>query len=181
MALVAVDNGEAGEATIVSVRAKMYYVDNDDKEAGWKERGAGILKINVPATCVDFDGSGVPIPGTFDASGLDEDDGSGAFRGARLILRQDQTHRLLLNTVLLPAMVFQEKASLKAVNVMFTAFGPNEEGDAPRASSVNMKVGQNIHTRCKMPCLLIYNQMSAASAKEFLNEVSIVKRELQSV
>lgn len=154
---MAVDNGETGEATIVSVRAKMYYVDSDDKDAGWKERGAGILKINVPASCVDFDGSGVPIPGTFDASGLDEDDGSGAFRGARLILRQDQTHRLLLNTVLLPAMVFHEKASLKAVNVMFTAFGPNEESDTPRGFSVNMKVGQISIPAARLSCLLIYN------------------------
>lgn len=138
---VAVNTGEAGEATIVQVRAKMYYVDNDNKEAGWRERGAGTLKINVPASCVDFDDSGNAISGTFDASGLDEANGSGAFNGARLIMRQDQTHRLLLNTVLLPAMIFQEKTSLKAVNVLFTAFSPNEEGDTPRAFSVNMKVG----------------------------------------
>jgi hypothetical protein len=137
---VAVDNGEAGEATIASVRAKMYFVDNDDKDAGWKERGSGILKVNVPASCIEFDDSGMPISGTFDASGLDNDDGSGAFCGARLILRQDQTHRLLLNTELLPGMTFQEKASLKAVNVMFTAFGTNEDGETPRAFSVNMRV-----------------------------------------
>ncbi|SPO05805.1 uncharacterized protein DNG_08492 [Cephalotrichum gorgonifer] len=158
---VAVDTGESGEATIVQVRAKMYFVDNDNKDAGWKERGAGLLKINVPASCVDFDDSGNPVPGTFDASGLDDDDSSSAFRGARLLMRQDQTHRLLLNTVLLPAMTFQEKASLKAVNVLFTAFDANEGGNAPRGFSVNMK-------------------MSAASAKIFMNEISTIQRELQS-
>lgn len=143
---VAVDTGEAGEATIVQVRSKMYVIDNDNKEAGWKERGAGALKINVPASCVDFDDNGNPISGSFDASGLDEDESGAAFKGARLILRQDQTHRLLLNTVLLPAMTFQEKASLKAVNVLFTAFDAGEGGKAPRPFSVNMKVGHLSHT-----------------------------------
>lgn len=119
----------------------MYVVDNDNKEAGWKERGAGALKINVPASCVDFDDNGIPISGSFDASGLDEDGNGPGFKGARLILRQDQTHRLLLNTVLLPAMSFHQKASLKAVNVLFTAFDASEEGGSPRAFSVNMKVG----------------------------------------
>lgn len=141
---VVVNTGEDGEATIVQVRSKMYVIDNDNKEAGWKERGAGALKINVPAHCVDFDDNGNPISGSFDASRLDEDDSSPAFKGARLILRQDQTHRLLLNTVLLPAMTFQEKASLKAVNVLFTAFDAGEEG-TPRPFSVNMRVGHLCH------------------------------------
>ena len=118
----------------------MYIIDSDNKDAGWKERGTGALKINVPASCVDFDDNGNPISGSFDASGLEQDESGGSFKGARLIMRQDQTHRLLLNTVLLPAMKFQEKASLKAVNVLFTAFDASDEGDA-RAFSVNMKVG----------------------------------------
>ncbi|KEZ40974.1 hypothetical protein SAPIO_CDS6994 [Scedosporium apiospermum] len=84
---VAVDDGEAGEATVVQVRAKMYYIDNDNKDVGWKERGAGILKINVPATCVDMDEDGNPISGTFDASPLEEEDGgqpnSDAFKDER--------------------------------------------------------------------------------------------------
>ncbi|KAJ0374121.1 hypothetical protein COL26b_007676 [Colletotrichum chrysophilum] len=146
---ITVDDGEAGEATIIQVRAKMFYLE---KEVGWKERGSGMLKINVPEACVSFDDSGLPIPGSFDASGLENDEdpeaGNGtAHKVARLIMRQDQTHRILLNTVILPAMKFQEKTSLKSVGVMFTAF----EGEEAKPVSVHMR-------------------MSAASAKSFLSE-----------
>ncbi|KAK1855816.1 DEAD/DEAH box [Colletotrichum chrysophilum] len=150
---ITVDDGEAGEATIIQVRAKMFYLE---KEVGWKERGSGMLKINVPEACVSFDDSGLPIPGSFDASGLENDEdpeaGNGtAHKVARLIMRQDQTHRILLNTVILPAMKFQEKTSLKSVGVMFTAF----EGEEAKPVSVHMR-------------------MSAASAKSFLSEVGML-------
>ncbi|KAJ0388261.1 hypothetical protein COL922a_000523 [Colletotrichum nupharicola] len=149
---ITVDDGEAGEATIIQVRAKMFYLE---KEVGWKERGSGMLKINVPEACVSFDDSGLPIPGCFDASGLENDEdpeaGNGtAHKVARLIMRQDQTHRILLNTVILPAMKFQEKTSLKSVGVMFTAF----EGEEAKPVSVHMR-------------------MSAASAKSFLSEAAL--------
>ncbi|KAK1980942.1 hypothetical protein LZ30DRAFT_721651 [Colletotrichum cereale] len=152
---ITVDDGEAGEATILQVRAKIFYLE---KEVGWKERGSGMLKINVPEACVQFDEGGLPVPGSFDASGLEEDPEAGDNKGhkvARLIMRQDQTHRILLNTVILPAMQFQEKATLKSVGVMFTAF----EGMEAKPVSVHVR-------------------MSAASAKSFLNEVGMVQREL---
>ncbi|OLN95682.1 Nucleoporin NUP56 [Colletotrichum chlorophyti] len=155
---ITVDDGEAGEATILQVRAKIFYLE---KEVGWKERGSGMLKINVPEACVQFDDAGLPIPGSFDASGLEgdsEDPEAGGNQGhkvARLIMRQDQTHRILLNTVILPAMKFQEKETLKTVGVMFTAF----EGAEAKPVSVHVR-------------------MSAASAKSFLNEVGMIQREL---
>ncbi|TEA10547.1 Nucleoporin NUP56 [Colletotrichum sidae] len=157
---ITVDDGEAGETTIIQVRAKMFYLE---KEVGWKERGSGMLKINVPEACVTFDDAGVPIPSTFDASGLDEGKhgveatSNKGHKVARLIMRQDQTHRILLNTVILPAMDFQEKASLKSVGVMFTAF----EGEDAKPVSVHMR-------------------MSAVSAKSFLNDVGAIQRELSS-
>lgn len=124
---------------MTQVRAKMFYLE---KEVGWKERGSGMLKINVPEACVSFDDAGVPIPGSFDASGLEDDNDDPEARGnkdhkvVRLIMRQDQTHRILLNTVILPAMNFQEKTSLKSVGVMFTAF----EGEDAKPVSVHMRV-----------------------------------------
>ncbi|EQL01014.1 hypothetical protein G6O67_000340 [Ophiocordyceps sinensis] len=154
---VEVDDGEAGEATIVSVRAKMFSLD---KEAGWKERGAGMLKINVPRVCVQFDEAGAPIPGSFDASGLEDDDEAGpeskGHKVARLIMRQDQTHRVILNTVLVPAMQFQEKTSLKYVGILFTAF----EGEGAKPVSVTMRT-------------------SAANAKVFMREIGMVQKELR--
>ncbi|KAL6830358.1 P-loop containing nucleoside triphosphate hydrolase protein [Trichoderma sp. SZMC 28015] len=133
---VEVDDGEAGEATLLSVRAKMFY---HDKEAGWKERGAGMLKINVPQACIEFDENGSPILGSFDASSLEGDDGEDdkaqVHKVVRLLMRQDQTHRVILNTAILPAMNFQEKASLKSVGILFTAF----EGEQAKPVSITMR------------------------------------------
>ncbi|OTA94441.1 hypothetical protein M434DRAFT_71269 [Hypoxylon sp. CO27-5] len=148
---VAVDDGEAGETTILQVRAKIYHLDKANSV--WKERGAGNLKINVPISCVDFDETtGTPIPGSFDASGLEDAES----KVVRLIMRQDSTHRVILNTAIIPAMEFKEKSTIKATCVLFTAI---EDGGAV---SIQLK-------------------MNAANAKSFLNEVGKVQRELQSV
>ena len=89
---------------------------------------------------MDFDNSGLPIPGSFDASGLElEDEEEGQSKGhrvVRLLLRQDQTHRVILNTALLPATKFQETAGLKSNGIMFTAF----EGDDAKPVIINLKV-----------------------------------------
>lgn len=111
-----------------------------DKEAGWKERGAGMLKINVPQPCVEYDDNGAVIPGSFDASALEMNDPEAASsqgsKVPRLIMRQDQTHRVILNTAIVPAMKFQEKASLKSVGILFTAF----EGAEAKPVSITMRV-----------------------------------------
>ncbi|KAG5951046.1 hypothetical protein E4U53_003870 [Claviceps sorghi] len=151
---IEVDDGEAGEITVLSVRAKMFSLD---KQSGWKERGSGMLKINVPHACVEFDDYGAVIPGSFDASGLDADEKTGVNpKVARLILRQDQTHRVILNTAILPAMEFQEKSSLKSVGILFTAF----EGNSAKPVSITIR-------------------MSAANSKLFLNEIHAIQRELR--
>ncbi|KAL1892198.1 hypothetical protein Sste5346_007154 [Sporothrix stenoceras] len=158
---VAVDDGEAGEATLLQVRARMYYLDKD--LGGWKERGAGMLKINVPEHCVEFDRDGSVIPASFDASTLGEEEpsaeadeeaaaGSGAEdsndkprTGAaahprrtvvRLIMRQDSTHRVILNTAVLPSTEFKERQTLKATTVLFTAF----EGAEAKPVSMQAKM-----------------------------------------
>lgn len=150
------DDGEAGEATLLQVRARMYYLDKD--LGGWKERGAGMLKINVPEHCVEFDRDGSVIPASFDASTLGEDedsttaadeeadDANGKPRiGAaahprrtvvRLIMRQDSTHRVILNTAVLLSTEFKERQTLKATTVLFTAF----EGSEAKPVSMQAKV-----------------------------------------
>ena len=152
------DDGEGGEVTLLAIRAKMFQME---KGVGWKERGAGMLKVNVPRDCVELDEYGNPDPTTFNASVLDEDeerDGSGndddeekeeeegeesaaaekkpqgRRHHVRLIMRQDHTLRVILNTVIVPAMMFQLNQKLKAAYVLFTAF---EEGEAKQ---VQMKV-----------------------------------------
>jgi DEAD/DEAH box helicase domain-containing protein len=144
--LVVVDDGEAGEVTILQVRAKMYALDKTQgkdgkEEAAWKERGVGNLKINVPEECVEFDENGAAIPDSFDASVLqadadDDEEAAGEKRPkvVRLILRQDSTLRVILNTAIWGHTEFQEKSTLKSSNIIFTAF---EEGG--KVVNVQMK------------------------------------------
>jgi hypothetical protein len=125
VALVHIEDGEAGEATLLQLRAKLFALD---KEAGWKERGVGTLKINVPKSCVSYDENGQPIPGSFDASGLeDEDADPNAPQVARLIMRQENTHRVVLNTMIVRAMEFKPKSGSSAGQLMFTAFEGDKE------------------------------------------------------
>lgn len=136
-----------------------------------------MLKINVPRSCVEFDDSNVVVPGSFDASGLDDDDSDKAApKVVRLLMRQDQTHRVILNTAIISAMKFQEKTSLKSTSVLFTAF----EGDSAQPLLVTMRVSLwSININYNYP-LLTCLQMTAANAKLFQNEVDSIQRELQN-
>lgn len=120
---VEVDNGESNEVTLLVVRAKMFQME---KGEGWKERGAGMLKVNVPKSTVELDDAGNPDATSFDASVLDEDEESNKRQNVRLIMRQDHTLRVILNTPILPAMTFKLDKKLKASFVLFTAFDGNE-------------------------------------------------------
>jgi hypothetical protein len=130
---VYVEDGESGEATLLQLRAKLFALES--KEAGWKERGVGTLKINVPKSCASFDGNGIPIPGSFDISGLEDEDGedSNAPSVPRLIMRQENTHRVILNTIIVRAMEFLDKPSTGSAQVLFTAFEGEKE-----AKPINM-------------------------------------------
>ncbi|KKA29196.1 hypothetical protein TD95_005010 [Thielaviopsis punctulata] len=147
---IEVNDGESGEATILSVRSRLYHLD---KDMGWKERGAGNAKINVPEASVSFDNSANVVAGSFDASMLQKMEASGSgFRGVRIIMRQDHTGRVILNTVLVPAMKFQLKEGLKSTGITFTAF---EDGKPV-----------NVHLK-----------MTAANAKAWMSEVEVVQRD----
>jgi hypothetical protein len=123
---VHIEDGESGEATLVQLRAKLFALDN--KELGWKERGVGTLKINVPKLCASYDENGVPIPGSFDVSGFDcyeEDDDTP--KVPRLVMRQENTHRVILNTIIVKALEFKDKPSTNTAQIMFTAFEGDQE------------------------------------------------------
>jgi hypothetical protein len=131
---VHIEDGESGEATLLQIRAKLFALES--KEAGWKERGVGTLKINVPRSCASFDDHGVAIPGSFDASGLEDEEeeaNSSLPKVARLIMRQENTHRVVLNTIILKAMKFENKPATSTAQIIFTAF----EGDK-EAKPINM-------------------------------------------
>ena len=130
---VHIEDGESGEATLLQIRAKLFALES--KEVGWKERGVGTLKINVPSSCASFDDQGLAIPGSFDASGLEEEDDvdTGTSKVARLIMRQENTHRVVLNTIIIKAMKFEDKPATSTAQIIFTAF----EGEQA-AKPINM-------------------------------------------
>jgi Ran-binding protein 3 len=97
-----VETGEEGEKTLFSSRAKLYnYVKN---EAGgqWKERGSGILKVNVPDV---EDGENDEE----EKEGEKEEEGNGKSKAKevvqplkagkpRFIMRANGTNRVVLNS-----------------------------------------------------------------------------------
>lgn len=150
---VQVDDGEAGEVTLLSVRCKMYIMGKTEKK--WKERGGGMLKINVPRECIDFDETNAPILGTFDASTLEDSEGSdqAGAKGPRLVMRQDATMRVILNAAIVSGMEFKKNDGLKATGIIFTA---------------HLDTGAET----------IQVKLSPANAKTFMQEVKSIQREL---
>lgn len=153
---VVVDDGEGEDATLLAVRAKIFVME---KGVGWKERGAGMLKVNVPKASVERDHNGNWDSTSFDASALVEDNGdgeaggSGGRKSVRLVMRQDHTLRVILNTAIVPAMTFVVTKKLKASYVLFTAF----EGTEPRQVQV---------------------KLSDANATAFKNLMDLIQKEL---
>lgn len=71
----AISSGEEDEETIFSARAKLFVFIQDSDKKSWKERGVGLLKLNVPK-----------------ASSND------AGKKPRLLMRAEGSQRLVLNT-----------------------------------------------------------------------------------
>lgn len=97
------NTGEEGEKTIFSCRAKLYYFEGKE----WKERGIGTLKLNE-TRLVDEYGSSQP---SRDFSGDEPEDADRPERivkerKARLIMRTDGVHRVILNTPIMQGMKF---------------------------------------------------------------------------
>lgn len=96
------ETGEEHEDSAWVGRAKLYTMDGEGKERGWKERGVGNIKLNL----------------TKDSP-----------RKARFVLRADGTHRLILNAAVTKTMVFgqdSEGAKPKDGRLLFNS--PNAEG-----------------------------------------------------
>ncbi|KFX86633.1 hypothetical protein V490_08995 [Pseudogymnoascus sp. VKM F-3557] len=146
---VPIHDGEEDEVTLSQFRAKLFAMEPKE---GWKERGVGNLKVNVHKTCVEFDEyTGAPVPGSFDVSLRDDDEDAPPVIAARLIMRQENTHRVILNTIINRALKLEEKPSNAAgKGYMFTAF----DGGKP----VNMLL-----------------KLNETNAKLFISEVSGVQ------
>lgn len=145
-------DGEEDEMTLCQVRAKLFVLDER-----WKERGVGNLKINIPRSSDDAEGGLLSFPKgkkhqSDKKSGDVKEPGNNSFL-ARLVMRQEHTHRVILNSVILKDQHFQEKPTNNAIGITFMAF----ENGKP----VNMQF-----------------KMNATNAREFLREIEDVKTKL---
>lgn len=123
-------DGEEDEETQCQVRAKLFVIS----DKGWKERGVGTLKINIPLShSTKYDDEDEEA-GLISIEVKDNDKGKSVEKAeeikpdakgpysARLIMRQDSTHRVILNSVILKDQSFQEKSLNTAIGILFTAF-----------------------------------------------------------
>jgi hypothetical protein len=146
------------------LRAKLFALQS--KETGWKERGVGTIKLNVPKACLSRDEiTGKPV---LDAI-KDEEGQVKTAKSARLVMRQESTHRVILNTVVLKAMKFEEKPSNSAAQILFTAIEDNKP--------VNMLLKVREHIT-KSKALANTLQMSEVNARNFKEEIDAVQSEL---
>lgn len=81
--MLAVETGEEDEKTIFNARAKLYHFEKE-----WKERGTGVLKVNIR----------YEANSTADAEADLEAGAAKAERRARVIMRADGVHRVILNS-----------------------------------------------------------------------------------
>ena len=84
-----VETGEEGEMNVFAAHAKLYHLMRGDNPAdhGWKERGAGLLKVNMTDPAMQA---------------KDTEEGQGeaektAKRSARLLMRASGVYRVILN------------------------------------------------------------------------------------
>lgn len=97
------ETGEEHEDSAWVGRAKLYTMDGEGKERGWKERGVGNIKLNVTKNDP---------------------------KKARFVLRADGTHRLILNAAVTKTLVFgadSEGAKPKDGRLLFNS--PNADGN----------------------------------------------------
>lgn len=151
-----VETGEENEQTVFSGRAKLYFFDNKE----WKERGVGVLKLNVPqhsaqsplgsqenpvdleaATQGDTSENSILI----DDEGEDEEDDNQppdtetSKPKARFIMRADGSHRLIINSPLLSQFPFGEDAQGTRPSGAMLMFHGILEGN-PKPQMLRLKV-----------------------------------------
>ncbi|KAF1813499.1 hypothetical protein P152DRAFT_473220 [Eremomyces bilateralis CBS 781.70] len=114
-----VETGEETETTEFTSRAKLFAFHKDANGGGaWKERGTGNLKLNTA-----------------------EGDGKSEGRKARLLLRVDGTHNLVLNTPIIKELKFHGVNSDKPKDgrVIFSTFVKGEKGVEPVLMQLRLK------------------------------------------
>ncbi|KAK9238516.1 hypothetical protein V1525DRAFT_400745 [Lipomyces kononenkoae] len=91
-----VETGEEMETSIFNCRAKLYVLDPTEADKGWKERGVGVLHLNVrnddSVTATD-----TPEPSSTDESKESTPAGRERKSKARIVMRADGVLKVILN------------------------------------------------------------------------------------
>ncbi|KAK9370506.1 hypothetical protein V1509DRAFT_615992 [Lipomyces kononenkoae] len=95
-----VETGEEMETSIFNCRAKLYFLDPTDADKGWKERGVGVLHLNVR------NNDAVTVGDTPEPSSTDESKESTSTvrerkSKARIVMRSDGVLKVILNLPLI--------------------------------------------------------------------------------
>jgi Ran-binding protein 3 len=110
-----VETGEEGESTLYSCRAKVFYFDR--VSTTWKERGVGILKLNIPAEEDEDAGFDQGTRASTEESGTSSS--RKASRKARLLMRADAVLKVVLNVPIFKGMrVGDESGNLPSGKVV---------------------------------------------------------------
>ncbi|KAI9799514.1 MAG: hypothetical protein M1833_004036 [Piccolia ochrophora] len=123
-----VETGEEEEETIFSNRAKLFYFNRTDK--AWKERGMGVLKLNISLTHHNEELKAV---GEHEQEDSDEDPEKGEAgpqkrgkRSARLLMRAEGVYRVLLNVPVFKDIQVGDKDGLEPPGKTIIMTAPEE-------------------------------------------------------
>ncbi|GMG39109.1 unnamed protein product [Ambrosiozyma monospora] len=111
-------SGEENETTVFQVKAKLYHMEVDKVQEGWKERGVGVIKVN----------KFVKLP-----------EGELQHYTARLVMRQDGILKLILNVPIVKGFKVYKGMASSLSSDKFLRFQGIEEGKPVHYA---LKIGQ---------------------------------------
>ncbi|KAK9320994.1 hypothetical protein V1517DRAFT_327760 [Lipomyces orientalis] len=91
-----VETGEEMETSVFNCRAKLYSLDPTEADEGWKERGIGILHLNVLKDDTEA-ATGTPEPTSADVSKESTPTTRARKSKARIVMRADGVLKVILN------------------------------------------------------------------------------------
>ncbi|KAK4498968.1 hypothetical protein PRZ48_009479 [Zasmidium cellare] len=147
------ETGEEDESTEFSTRGKLYIFHTDDEgKREWRERGLGVVRLNVRRLQPDEDQK----------------------PKARLLMRADGSHRVVLNTPVTKDIDYGAAKGEKPTGGYFHFMGTVD--DKPKFEIMQLKVGDR-QTQGYV-AQLTFGQMKQANALELYDHISRLKADM---
>ena len=152
-----IETGEEGEMIEMTCRAKLYNFA-PAAEAGkkeWRERGVGILRLNVQRPLHDDDDTKTT---------------------ARLLMRADGSHRVLLNTPILPQIKFGQPDGSRPTGSYLYFMGTID--DKAELQLLQLKVRVSVYVERHEAIADFFQQVKAVNAMELFDKVKDLQAEM---